>query len=48
MLEKYSTQDPFLIDVSLYNYNSWRDSLDTLFTSERKILLVHDYRDRIG
>ncbi len=48
MLEKYSTQDLPLIDVSLYNYNSWRASLDTLFASERKILLVHDYRDRIG
>ena len=36
------------IDISGFSYSQWRRNLENLFASYQKILLVHDYEERIG
>ena len=48
ILEKYRNERIPLTDVSPYNQKTWIESLDALFKDYHKILLIHDYADRIG
>ncbi len=36
------------IDISRFSSSQWKENLETLFAPYQKILLIHDYEERIG